>query len=265
MTMGADLVILAVDETRGCLRLEHQLGIALAAADLVELARLKRIELSEGTLVPIESARTGDPVLDDTLIRIVEAPKMITVADMIRLEASSRVQAHVEAMINAGELEGRMTRVSLNAAPRVAGLRLKDPARRARLVKKLSDAVRHESSLETEAFLALAQAADIPTHVLQRTSSHRLKKDLKPLLTWFTDTWRYLPGVAEELALGDDDLEDGDVNPLYDEPWRLLTRLAVSEALKTATQTTRKSESENGLSNDVRNAALLAYAWEHGL
>jgi hypothetical protein len=40
--------------------------------------------------------------------------------------------------------------------------------------------------------------------------------------------------ASRGVALGDDDIEDGDVNPIYDKPWRLLIRLAVGEAAKLA-------------------------------
>ena len=67
------------------------------------------------------------------------------------------------------------------------------------------------------------------------------------------------------MALGDDDVEPGGVNPADDDPGRLLIRLAVHEATKRAAERTRKSESDNGLSQDVKNAILLGYAWEHRL
>jgi Golgi phosphoprotein 3 (GPP34) len=265
MTMGADLVVLAVDEARGCVRLEQQLGFALAAAELVDLARARRIEVTDGTIVVIESLRTGDPVLDDTLAGLGAASKYHTVAGWVAMQAVNRVAVHLEAMIRSGEIEGRLTKVSLNSPAQPAGLRLADPDRRSQLIKKLADAVLYEAPLEDEAFAALAKAADIPGHVLAGRTKHRVEKDLKPLLTWFTDTWRYLPGVTEELALGDEDVEEGGVNPAYDEPWRLLARLAVGEAVKYAERVTRKSERENGLSKDVQNVILLGYAIDHHL
>lgn len=263
--MGADLVVLAVDEARGCVRLEQQLGFALAAAELVDLARTRRIEAAEGTIVVTEPLRIGDPLLDDTLARLGAAPKQHTIGGWIAMQAVNRVAVHVEAMIRSGEIEGRLTRVSLNSVARPTALRLADADRRRKLIKKLADAVLYEAPLEDEAFAALASTADIPGHVLTGRTRFRVEKGLKPLLTRFTDTFRYLPGVPEELALGDEDVEEGGVNPAYDEPWRLLIRLAVAEAVKLAQSVTRKSARENGLSNDVRNAALLAYAWDNHL
>lgn len=265
MTLGADLVLLAVDEGRGTVRLATQLGVALAAAELVELARTRRIEaVGEGIRV-VEDLRTGDPVLDETLARLSASPKAILITDWIALQAGGRVTAQLAAMIKSGELEGQLLRMSLDSPAKPVGLRHTGDDRRRRLIEKLTDAVLYEAPIEDEAFAALAQAADIPARVLAGRTKHRVEKGLKPLLSWFGDTWRFLPGAAEEIALGDDDIEDGDVNPLYDEPWRLMIRLAVGEAVKRASAVTRRSERENGLSKDVETAALMAYAWNHHL
>ena len=43
MTLGADLVMLAVDERHGTLQTTRQLAFALSAAELVDLARARRI------------------------------------------------------------------------------------------------------------------------------------------------------------------------------------------------------------------------------
>jgi hypothetical protein len=265
MTLGADLLVLAIDETRGCVRFEEQLGFALAAAELVDLARTRRIEAAEQAIVVTEGLRTGDPVLDDALARLGPAPKQYTVSGWIAMQSVGRVTAHLEAMMRSGEVEGRLTRLSLNAPSRVTRLRVSDQDRRRRLLEKLIDAVRYEAPLEDKAFAALAKAAEIPARLLTGRNRHRVEKGLKALLPWFADTYRYLPAVAQELALGDDDVEEGGVNPAYDEPWRVLTRLAVAEAVRSAQSVTRRSERENGLSNDVRNAELLAYAWDNHL
>lgn len=156
-------------------------------------------------------------------------------------------------------------RPSLNSPARPVGLRVADPGRRKLLAEKLVAVALHVSPLEDDAFGALAFAAEQAAHIAPVRSRIRVQKRLKELTSRFADTWRYLPGVPDELAPGDDDVEPGGVNPADDEPWRLLIRLAVHEATKRAAERTRKSESDNGLSKDVSNAALLAHAWEHGL
>ena len=65
MGIGADLVVLAVDERSGTVRMANVLGYALAAADLVELADRRRIEATmDGVLQVTETLRIGDRVLD---------------------------------------------------------------------------------------------------------------------------------------------------------------------------------------------------------
>lgn len=265
MTLGADLVVMAVDETRGEIRFATQLGYVLAAAELVDLAKARRIEAAGSGIRLVEELRTGDPVLDKTLGQLAAGFKGQSIGSWIDLAAPDRLAVHLAAMIGSGELEGRLVRPSLDSPARPVGLRVADSGRRKLLVEKLVAVALYESALEDDAFGALAFAAEQTAHIAPLRSKVRVQKRLKELTSWFADTWRYLPGVPDELALGDDDVEPGGVNPVDDEPWRLLIRLAVHEATKRAAERTRKSESDNGLSKDVRNAALLAAAWEHGL
>lgn len=268
MTLGADLVALSVDETRGEIRFATQLGCVLAAAELVDLANLRRIEAVGTGIRVVEQLRTGDSVLDQTLGQLaagIKGFKEQSIGSWIALAAPDRVAVHLAAMIESGELAGRLVRPSLDSPARPVGLRVADPGRRKLLAEKVVAVALYASPLEDDAFGALAFAAEQTAHIGSVRSRIRVQKRLKELTSWFADTWRYLPGVPDELALGDDDVEPGDVNPADDEPWRLLIRLAVYEGTKRAAERTRTSERDNGLSKDVRNAALLAYAWDHGL
>ena len=241
-----------------------QLGFALAAAELVDLACVRRIEAVDGRIHVVERLRTGDQVLDATLHRLADEPKGPAIGDWIALHAADRVPVHVSALLESGELTGKLVRLQLNGPAEPIGLRVANARRRAELAEKLHYVAGHEVELEDDAFGALAHAADLPTHALSGPK-HRTVERLKKLAGWFTDTSRYLPGCPEELALGDADVEPGGINPAYDEPWRLLIRLAVEEAVKRAEAITRKSVRENGLPRDVENAALLAYVLDHGL
>jgi hypothetical protein len=265
MTLGADLLVLAVDDRRGGVRLERQFGLALAAAELVDLACARRIEAVDGRIHVTESLRTGDPVLDLTLARLAKDPKGIEIGSWVAMWAPDRVVEHLAAMTRSGELSGRLVATSPGATPVSSGIRVADPARREALVRRLLTVARHEVELEEDAYGALAHAADIPVHVLPGPRNWRTRERLRKLAGWFTDTWRYLPGCPEELALGDADVEPGGTNPADEEPWRLLIRLAVGQAVKQAEATTRKSQQDNGLSKDVQTAALLIYTIEHQL
>jgi len=265
MSLGADLLVLGVDESRGVIRMPIQLGSVLAAAELVELAHVRRIEAVDGRIHVTETLRTGDSVLDDALKRLGDEPKGPTIEQWIALHAGDRVTVHIAALLESGELTGRLLSTRLNAPPEPFGLRVADPHRRAALADKLVHVARSEVELEDDAFGALAHAADLPAHVLSGPAKHHAVKRLKELAGQFADTWRFLPGCPPELALGDADVAAGGINPAYDEPWRLLIRLAVQDAVKRAEAITRKSVQENGLSRDVQNAALLAYTIEHHL
>src|SRR5581483_8111929 len=107
MTLGADLVALAVDETRGEIRFATQLGYVLAAAELVDLAKARRIEAVGSGIRVVEELRTGDPVLDQTLARLATGYKETSIGFSIDLAAPDRVAVHLAAMIGSGELEGR--------------------------------------------------------------------------------------------------------------------------------------------------------------
>lgn len=265
MALGADLLILAVDAPRGTVRMPIQLGFALAAAELVDLASARRVEAADGRIHVTEQLRTGDPVLDETLQRLTRDHKGSAIEHWIAMHAPDRVQVHIAALLESGELSGKLMSARLNAPPEPHGLRAADPSRRAALAGKLVDVARHEVELEDDAFGALAHAAGLAEHVLTGLTKHRVANKLKDLAGWFTDTSRYLPGWPRELALGDDDVEPGGINPVYEHPWRLLIRLAVQEAVKRAEATTRQSLSENGLSKDVQNAVALSYTIEHHL
>jgi Golgi phosphoprotein 3 (GPP34) len=271
MALGAELVVLAVDAQRGTVRTPIQLGFALAAAELVDLACARRVEAADGRIHVVERLRTGDPVLDDTLARLAEEPKGPAIDDWIALRAADRVPVHLAALLESGELTGRLVRLRLDAAAEPSGLRVADPHRRAALAEKLVHVARHEVELEDDAFGALAYAAGLPAHVLSGMAKHRTVERLKELAAWFTDTSRYLPGCRDKLALGDADVEPGGINPAHDEPWRLLIRLAVEEAVKRAEVVTRredlarKSMHGKGVSQDVANAALLANLYNNNL
>jgi len=219
---------------------EH-LPFVLAAAELVDLACRRRVEAVDGRIRVVEELRTGDPVLDATLARLAARRTRPEIDEWIRWSAADRVQAHIAALLESGELSGRLISIRLDEPPQPMGLRIADPRRRAALAERLVNITRTDLELDDEAFGALAQAAGLPALVLSGLTKYRVAKYLKGLAGWFADTWRYLPGCPDELALGDADVEPGGVNPARDEPQRLLIRLAVQQAVKLCVAKTRKT------------------------
>jgi Golgi phosphoprotein 3 (GPP34) len=233
MTTGVDLVILAVDEKHGTVRQGRQLGFALAAAEVVDLAVSRRIGAAVNQDLKVsESLRTGDPLLDATLAAMAAEPAGHRVSGWARRSARNRVNEYVEAMPASGELLEQATTSDKPSPARYSGLRSADPARRDALIDRLAAiaTTADEVSLPGEAFAALAHVAGISDHVLD-LRQRQARRRLKDLAGWFADTTRYLPDFQGHTELGVEDLAAGDVNPAAEQPWRLAIRLAVEGAV----------------------------------
>jgi len=158
-----------------------QLGFALAAAELVDLASARRIEAADGHIDVTERLRTGDRVLDETLHRLTADSKGPAIDQWIAMHAPDRVSVHIAALLESGELSGKLVSTRLNTPPEPHGLRVADPGRRAALAERLVDVAQHEVELEDDAFGALAHAAGLPEHVLTGMTKHRVADQLKDL------------------------------------------------------------------------------------
>lgn len=246
MSTGADLLLLAVDSSSGTVRQPHRLGVALAAAELVDLAATRRIEVADGRIHVTEHLRTGDPVLDDTLHRLVGDPEDPDLDSWVGTRATDRIPAYVAAHFEAGRLAGKLVSLRVQDPARPVGLRLVDRQGRDDLVDKLVFVARHDVELQDDAFGALAHVAGLPERVVYGFARSRTATQLKDLAEWFADTWRYLPGCPADLALGDEALPIGEIHPAREAPWRLAIRLAVQEAVRRAPAMARMDERESG-------------------
>lgn len=230
MTTGADLVLLAVDERRGTLAPTQPLRIALAAADLVDLARARRIEATPNAGVRVsEPLHTGDRLLDEMLDELSSVDSGRALPDILAARQAAAVERHMRALLNSGELSGREVTARLGGRPVYSGLWASDPARRADLVERLAGAMFWEPDSAFEPFGALAHLCGL-SRAIPGWGSRHARRRLEILAERFGDTWRYLPGCRPELALGDVDLEPGQAHPGRERPWRLAERLAVQEA-----------------------------------
>lgn len=266
MTVGADLVLLAVDEHRGPFKPTHRLSVALAGAELVDLARARRIEASTDTRVSVTDTRpTGDPVLDATLRALSSDSERLLMTFAVALYLPNRVEQHVSALLESGELRGRQLTMNLDGPPSFGVLHLADPRRRAELTDRLSAAADGQDDLAVDAFGALAHIAGLS--VAPWSWSLRRPRRLRNLADWFGDTWRYLPGCPPELVLGPEDLAPGQIHPAEEEPWRLAIRLAVQEARNDAasSQRPRRRTTTTAEEQDVQDAHDLDWADRNGL
>lgn len=265
MTLGADLVMLAVDERHGTLRSSRQLAFALAAAEMVDLARARRIEATvDGHLKVTESLGTGDPALDVTLGALASCDEGLLLEDVLGNDLPGTIARQVTAVLGSGELAGREVTANLGGQPIYGGLHPADPARRRELIERLTDVAGCEADLAQAAFGALVHIAGLSSPTL-RWDQRRARKRLAGLAAWFGDTWRYLPSCPPELALDREDLAPGQVLPADEEPWRMAIRLAVQESGRRVGALPRPSQGGGGLDRDVENASNLAWAYRHGL
>jgi hypothetical protein len=264
MTLGADLVVLAIDERRGTLNQTRELAFALAGAEIVDLARVRRIEAAPDARVKVtESLATGDVVLDATLAMLTSADGELRMEDAVTKRLPGSVARHVAASLDSGELAGRAVTTRLGGEPMYHGLRVADPARRRESTERLADAVDPEADLALQAFGALVHIAG-PGLPIPGKAPRRARRRLATLADRFGDTWRYLPGCPPEFALDADDLERGQVHPLREAPWRLAIRLAVQEAGRRVPSLSVRAQGGAGLDRDVANAALLDWAFGNG-
>ncbi|HET9167955.1 MAG TPA: GPP34 family phosphoprotein [Actinospica sp.] len=264
MTLGADLVMLAVDEHQGTLSQTRQLAFALAGAELVDLARLRRIAATPEARVKVtESLGTGDPVLDATLHALSSSDDGLLLEDVVAIHLPDRIARQVTALLDAGELSGRAITTTLGGQPTYYGLRPADPLRRQKLIERLAAAAEWREDLALEAFGALVHITGLSSATLRR-GQRRARRRLEDLARRFGETWRYLPGCPPELVLDRDDLAPGQVHPQQEQPWRLAVLLAVEEAGRRVAALPRPSQGGGGLDRDVANAANLNWALRHG-
>lgn len=116
LTLAEEILLLAHDERHGrFLDLPDMLlHTALAAAALMELALLGRIDTDLAELTPVDGRPTGEPLLDRTLARIVAEPRRQSTAewlDHLRAEGPQMREAALARLIERGILRRQDDRV----------------------------------------------------------------------------------------------------------------------------------------------------------
>jgi hypothetical protein len=80
VTLGLDVLLLTVDPDLRVVRDREGTGYAMRAADLVELAVARRVEVRGGWiqwLRDLDAQPTGEPLLDASLAALAAAGKML--------------------------------------------------------------------------------------------------------------------------------------------------------------------------------------------
>jgi hypothetical protein len=246
VTLGADLTMLALSPQRGGVRLPVQLGYALAAAELVDLAERRRLEAAaDGLLRVTDPEPVGDPVLDAALVDLAGFCVPGRGADdWVHDSGPERVDVYLGALVESGELRAKTRRFGSAVGPvQYSRLRPTDKDRRGVLGAELLAAAADDADLYQRAFGALAHAADIPADVLRRypDAAAGLARHARQFL--YTQL-PIPPDAVHDDSDGDggdgSDPELGQGNP--EDGWRLAISLAVAAAVEVATNLTSSSQ-----------------------
>jgi hypothetical protein len=254
MTLGNDLVLLAIDPRRGKVSCPTELGVVLVAAELVDLVNSERIKVVSDQVVVTHSTTTGDALLDATLAELAEVEFPPTLPGWINRQRIGRTDRYLQVL---GEERILRETREQDGPGRVFAA---DDRHRANLIARLkATAAAREPALEDQIFAGLAHAAHIPDLVLSGFSKRRMRRRLAAIAAEITakvaaehiDAYRYLPGCPPELAV---DAPDG--GHLDDTPTTL--RLVAAVAISAVDEWTSAWQSTSHVSDDVRNAIRLS-------
>ena len=139
MTLGLDILLLSVDPDLQIVREREYTGHAMRAADLIELAVARRVELHGRwvTWVTVVDARpTGEPLLDAALAALGTSGKRLMPTDwMSRPPGAGAVEEGLAVLAAQGAV--RLHSRRLNSRRTLTEATLLDPARQARIRARL--------------------------------------------------------------------------------------------------------------------------------
>jgi hypothetical protein len=177
MSLGAELVLLAVDDEHGDLRFKRCLGWVIAGADLVDMALSGQITLSGLHLVrPVADSASGPTV--------AEAAEVITVSEWIaRCGTTERVNEEIRALEGEGAVHvtGGSARVKQTS---VSGVHIADPVRQSAIIERFRGAARggDQVGARDEALVLLADAVGLTQVYLRGPGKRRARKQIALLL-----------------------------------------------------------------------------------
>lgn len=188
MGMGAELLLLAIDDRRGGICNSHKVASALAAAELVELALDGRIGLSGAHLMVREMGGVTDPELNSALLKVSTQQRPLTVEAWLAVRGDlGRVRRYVLELERAGAVHvDDASKPAAGKDAMVVHIQNGDLSRAA--VDRFRE-VAHGSraSIADEAFAALADAVGL-THVyLGGLSNRRARARLSALTAHRSD------------------------------------------------------------------------------
>jgi hypothetical protein len=182
MGMGAELVLLAIDNKRGEIRNSRYVAFAVAAAELIELALTERIALSGGRLTVLRMDGVADPGLAAVLTKIADSQRPVTVAAWLgRRGELGRVRDCVLELERAGVVGVDDLSKSV-AGEQAMQVRVAEPKpAQAALDRFIAVARGTQTGAADEAFAALAAAAGLAQAHLRGLSNRRARARISTL------------------------------------------------------------------------------------
>ena len=190
MGIGAELVLLAIDDKRGEVRNSRRLAWGLAAAELVELALIDRIGLNGAHVVVQGPQDIADDDLSTALVKLSAHQGPMTVAGWI---AAGGSQAHVDRYLLTLERAGTVRAVretdskagahptTVHIADRERTQAAIDRFRTAAHGRTSTDGRGSDASVADEAFAALADAVGLTHLYLGGLANRRARARLATL------------------------------------------------------------------------------------
>ena len=182
MGMGAELVLLAIDNKRGEIRNSRYVAFAVAAAELIELALTECIALSGGRLTVLSRDGAANAGLTAALTKIADSRQPVTVSAWLgRRGELGRVRDCVLELERAGAVEVDDLSKSV-AGEQAMHVRIADPKLAQAAVDRLVAVARGAlTGAADEAFAALADAAGLTPAHLRGLSSRRARARISTL------------------------------------------------------------------------------------
>lgn len=182
MDLGAELVLLAVDEARGEIRNGKFVALTLAATEMIALARTGNVALRGGQLFVSREDGVTDPDLVAALELLASSRRRVTVAAWLVMRGSvASVRARVLELADAGvvAVDDRSKRMVGTDAMSV---RIIDGSAARAAVERLAATARGTlTGADDEALAVLADAAGLAHAHLRGLSNRRARTRLRTL------------------------------------------------------------------------------------
>ncbi|MBS1260934.1 MAG: hypothetical protein MAG453_00251 [Calditrichaeota bacterium] len=181
--IAQELFLLALHPVRGTLRSPH-LNLGLAGALLMELSLHGRITLQRKRVIVVDSAATGDPLLDRLLLRLDGARRPRSLKRWVRSLSSGRPALH--RLVGASLADHNIVRVErrrrLGLIPYSAYPPL-DPLPRQRTVDRLRHCILDRSELDapTATLASIANTLRLLREHFTRDERVRIRDVMKQL------------------------------------------------------------------------------------